>query len=120
MPQRGGRVDPHSRLARSRPVHRQIATTWVLTHDRFRLCVCRVPARRTPRPDWVLPHRVALGHRIAELRRKAGLSQDQLAKLVGVDRRTIQRYENAERDPQFSDLLLIAHALGVLVADLLR
>lgn len=37
-----------------------------------------------------------------------------------MERRSIQRYENAQRDPQFSDLLLIAHALRVHVSDLLH
>jgi transcriptional regulator with XRE-family HTH domain len=37
-----------------------------------------------------------------------------------MERRSIQRYENAVRDPQYSDLLLIAHALRVHVVDLLH
>jgi transcriptional regulator with XRE-family HTH domain len=37
-----------------------------------------------------------------------------------MDRRSIQRYESAVRDPQYSDLLLIAHALRVHVTDLLH
>lgn len=37
-----------------------------------------------------------------------------------MDRRSIQRYESAARDPQYSDLLLIAHALRVHVTDLLH
>ena len=78
----------------------------------------RVPARRTPRPDWVLARRQTLGHRIADLRRHAELSQEELAHLAGMERRSIQRYENAQRDPTFSDLLLIAHALRVHVTDL--
>jgi len=52
------------------------------------------------------------------LRRKAELSQEELAHLAGMERRSIQRYENAQRDPTFSDLLLIAHALRVHVTDL--
>ena len=79
-----------------------------------------MPARRSPRPDWVIQRRIDLGHRIADLRRQADLSQEQLAHLAGMERRSIQRYENAARDPQYSDLLLIAHALRVHVADLLR
>ncbi|MFF4346847.1 helix-turn-helix domain-containing protein [Streptomyces sp. NPDC001530] len=67
-----------------------------------------------------MQRRTVLGHRIADLRRQAELSQDQLARLAGLDRRSIQRYENAQRDPQFSDLLLIAHALRVHVTDLLH
>ncbi|WP_327655684.1 helix-turn-helix domain-containing protein [Streptomyces sp. NBC_00483] len=78
-----------------------------------------VAARRTPRPDWVVARRVTLGHRIADLRRGAGLSQEQLGNLAGMDRRSIQRYENARRDPGYSDLLLIAQALRVHVTDLL-
>ncbi|MFZ3569973.1 helix-turn-helix domain-containing protein [Streptomyces sp. BH097] len=78
-----------------------------------------VAARRTPRPDWVTARRVALGHRIADLRRHADLSQEQLGNLAGMDRRSIQRYENARRDPAYSDLLLIAAALRVHVTDLL-
>lgn len=66
-----------------------------------------------------MQRRVALGHRIADLRRRAELSQEQLGNLAGIDRRSIQRYESATRDPQYSDLLLIAHALRVHVTDLL-
>jgi transcriptional regulator with XRE-family HTH domain len=78
-----------------------------------------VPARRHPRPDWVRSEQLALGDRIAERRRAAGLSQDQLAALMGVERRTVQRYERAVSDPRYADLLLIARALDVHPADLL-
>ncbi|MGW6458043.1 helix-turn-helix domain-containing protein [Streptomyces sp. NPDC055078] len=79
-----------------------------------------MPARRTPRPAWVLARRVQLGHRIATLRRQRGMSQDDLADQAGMERRSIQRYEAAVRDPRFADLLLIAHALGTPLADLVR
>lgn len=78
-----------------------------------------MPTRRNPRPDWVIARRVALGHRIADLRQQAGLSQEELGNLAGMDRRSIQRYESGQRDPRYSDLLLIAHALRVHVTDLL-
>ncbi|WP_432124083.1 helix-turn-helix domain-containing protein [Streptomyces sp. C10-9-1] len=80
----------------------------------------RVPSRLTPLPEWVIDRRKALGQRIAEYRRAAGLSQDQLASRVGVERRSIQRYEHGERDIKFTDLVLIADALGVPLADLVR
>ena len=80
---------------------------------------CRVPARRHPRPDWVRSRQIALGRRIGDLRRAADLSQDQLADRMGVERRTIQRYENAVTDPRYADLLLLARALRVHVTDLL-
>ncbi|WP_338683995.1 helix-turn-helix transcriptional regulator [Streptomyces acidiscabies] len=79
-----------------------------------------MPARRNPRPDWVRNRQIALGRRIGDLRRAADLSQDQLADRMGVERRTIQRYENAVTDPRYADLLLLADALRVPVADLLR
>lgn len=78
-----------------------------------------MPARRNDRPDWVRSRQLALGRRIADLRRAAELSQEQLADLMGVERRTVQRYENAVTDPRYADLLLIAHALRVHVSDLL-
>jgi DNA-binding XRE family transcriptional regulator len=81
--------------------------------------VCRVPRRRTPLPAWILNRRVTLGHRIAALRRERGLSQDDLAEATGLERRTIQRYENAISSPGFAELHLIARALDVHVTDLL-
>jgi transcriptional regulator with XRE-family HTH domain len=81
--------------------------------------VCEVPARRNPRPDWVVTRQVALGHRIAQLRQQAELSQEELAHAAGMERRSIQRYESGRRDPRYSDLLLIAHALRCHVTDLL-
>jgi transcriptional regulator with XRE-family HTH domain len=39
---------------------------------------------------------------------------------MGVERRTIQRYENAVTDPRYADLLLLARALRVHVTDLLH
>lgn len=77
-----------------------------------------MPSRRNPYPAWVLTRRLQLAHRIAVLRTAASLSQDQLAVRAGVDRRTIQRYEAATRDPRFPDLLLLAAALDVPLNEL--
>ena len=79
-----------------------------------------MPLRRTPLPKWVTIRRRELGERLTSTRRVAGLSQHQLADRVGIERRTIQRYESGERDPRYTDLLLLAHALGVPLADLVR
>ncbi|MCY0954727.1 helix-turn-helix transcriptional regulator [Streptomyces sp. H27-S2] len=46
------------------------------------------------------------------------MSQDQLADRIGLERRSIQRYESGEQDPRFTDLLLIATALEVPVTQL--
>ncbi|MFJ6615473.1 helix-turn-helix domain-containing protein [Streptomyces sp. NPDC091289] len=79
-----------------------------------------MPLRRTAPPPWAISRRQLLGRRIAYYRRKAGLSQDQLADRIGMERRTIQRYEAGSRDPRYTDLLLIADALNVPLADLVR
>ncbi|MEU4735042.1 MULTISPECIES: helix-turn-helix domain-containing protein [Streptomyces] len=77
-----------------------------------------MPTRRHPYPDWALARRALLGHRIASLRRAAGLSQDDLATAAYVDRRSIMRWENGVRDPRYLDLVMVAHALNVEVAEL--
>ncbi|MGO4630476.1 helix-turn-helix domain-containing protein [Streptomyces sp. 2RAF24] len=79
-----------------------------------------MPARRTPLPESVLSRRRELGKRIAAGRRKAGLSQDQLAERIGMERRSVQRYESGDRDPRFTDLVLISEAIGVPLPDLVR
>ena len=48
------------------------------------------------------------------------MSQERLGDLIGVERRTIQRYEAGARDPRYTDLLLLADALDVDLADLVR
>ncbi|MFC8859346.1 helix-turn-helix transcriptional regulator [[Kitasatospora] papulosa] len=79
-----------------------------------------MPSRRTPLPDWVHAARRELGHKIAVRRRELGLSQDGLADRIGMERRSVQRYEAGARDPGYGELLLIARALEVTVADLVQ
>lgn len=79
-----------------------------------------MPTRRTPLPDWVIDQRRELGENIARYRKEAGLSQDQLADRIGKERRSVQRYERGERDPSFSDLVLIASGLDVSIATLVE
>lgn len=55
----------------------------------------------------------ALGRRIAAERVAAGLTQEELAKRVGIVRKTMVRYENGERDAPFITLIGIARALGL-------
>lgn len=71
-------------------------------------------------PDWVPHRRRQIGERIRTARRGAGLSQIQLGERVGRDHKTIHRYEVASSIPTLVDLLLIADALGVPLADLVR
>ena len=71
-------------------------------------------------PDWVLTRCRQIGERIRTGRRTAGLSQLQLGERIGRDHKTIHRYETAQSIPSLVDLLLIADALGIDLADLVR
>jgi transcriptional regulator with XRE-family HTH domain len=53
------------------------------------------------------------------LRKKRGLSQAQLAELVGVEQPTVQRWENGKRMPDLESLDRLARALGVTPGALL-
>ncbi|MFI1535596.1 helix-turn-helix domain-containing protein [Streptomyces anandii] len=64
-------------------------------------------------PDWSALRRRAIGERIRTVRRHRELTQEQLAHTIGVDRRSIHRWETAQRDPVLSMLILIADALDV-------
>jgi len=71
-------------------------------------------------PDWVLPRRRQIGARIREARLAANLTQAALAERVGREHRTVHRWEYAQRVPNLEDLLLIAAAVDVPLADLVR
>lgn len=54
-----------------------------------------------------------IGSKIKVLRKTRGLTQDQLAKMLGLQRATISNYEIGRRSPHLTDLKNIANALGV-------
>lgn len=60
-----------------------------------------------------------LGARIAQLRKDQGITQVQLAELLGVSQQTITAYEVGRRRIQVSALPTIAKALGVAVEALI-
>lgn len=51
------------------------------------------------------------------LRKRAGLTQEQLAEMVGVAQPTVQRWEQGKREPDFEALSTLAQALGVEPGD---
>ena len=59
-----------------------------------------------------------LGARVRTLREARGLTQDQLAEMIGVDTQTVQRMERAKISPALSRVLAVASALDVAIADL--
>ncbi|MGW4670058.1 helix-turn-helix domain-containing protein [Streptomyces sp. NPDC004324] len=73
-----------------------------------------------PMPDWVPARRREIGSRLRAAREGAGLTQLQLGERIGRDHRTIHRWEYAYRVPNLEDLLLLADALDVPLADLVR
>lgn len=56
---------------------------------------------------------MGLGQNIKAARKKAGLTQKQLAEKIGVAPITIQQYENGSREPRIATIGKIADALDV-------
>ena len=62
--------------------------------------------------------RTELGHRLAGLRARAGMSQAQLAKAAGLPQRTIANYETIANYVPSSALPALADALGVTIDEI--
>ena len=62
---------------------------------------------------------MALGQNILNLRKKSGLSQEQLGEKVNVTRQTISNWELEETAPNPEQLKLLSKALNVSVDDLI-
>lgn len=73
-----------------------------------------------PPPDRVLERRRAIGDQIRAARRDAGLTQEKLAELAGMDRQSINRIEQGHQAAIIDNLIRIADALGIPLADLVR
>ncbi|MFH9404810.1 helix-turn-helix domain-containing protein [Streptomyces sp. NPDC017638] len=71
-------------------------------------------------PDWVLARRRAIGDAIRAARGMRKLSQEKLGDLAGLDRKTINRTEQGSHATRIDHLLLIADALDVPLAQLVR
>jgi transcriptional regulator with XRE-family HTH domain len=71
-------------------------------------------------PEWALAQQRVIGERIRAARRQAGMSQVQLGEAVGRDHKTVHRWETALTAPTLMDLILIAHAVNVPLAELVR
>lgn len=67
----------------------------------------------------VPPLGLSLASRLRILRKRAGLSQRDLARKASLGRRTIKAYEYGEREPSVSVALLLSFCLGVSVVELI-
>ncbi|MDX3714457.1 helix-turn-helix transcriptional regulator [Streptomyces europaeiscabiei] len=73
-----------------------------------------------PMPDWVLLQRRAIGDHVRAERTRQKLTQERLAENVGLDRKTVNRIEQGTHATLIDHLALIARALDVPLADLVR
>jgi transcriptional regulator with XRE-family HTH domain len=76
-----------------------------------------VPTRRSAK--LAQRRRERLGENVRRVRLSLGWTQDELAHQAGVDRKSINRVENAAYSPSVDRLFLISDALGVRGSDLL-
>lgn len=76
--------------------------------------------RSVPPPAWVLTRRRAIGDHIRTARLAAGLTQEQVALRIGMDRATYNRIEQGHSAALVDSLILIADAIGVPLSDLVR
>ncbi|MCB5167979.1 helix-turn-helix domain-containing protein [Streptomyces bambusae] len=61
-----------------------------------------------------------MGDNLRDARTTANMSQEHLAELAGIDRKTVSRIEGATSDARLSVWLRLADALGVPLAYLVR
>ena len=59
-----------------------------------------------------------LGQKIRQLRRKAGLTQEQLAEKLGIGGQSVSKWENAASMPDITLLPLLAETFGISIDDL--
>ena len=76
--------------------------------------------RSTESPDWVVHRRRTIGDQIRAARLHANLTQQQVTELIDMDRATYNRIEQGHSSPLLDTLILIADAIGVPLADLVR
>ena len=63
---------------------------------------------------------VKFGRRIQELRKQKGLTQEDLADLINVDRSYMGFVERGERNPTLSKIVKIARSLGITLSELFK
>lgn len=64
--------------------------------------------------------KVKFGHRVKELRRKTGLSQEKFALLINMDRTYFASVESGKRNISIENIYKIANGLNVTMEELFR
>ena len=62
---------------------------------------------------------IEIANRLLELRKKNGLSQDELAAKLGISRQSVSKWERAEASPDTDNLICLAKIYGVSLDELL-
>lgn len=76
--------------------------------------------RRRKKREQARSLKIALGQRIRGLRKRLGVSQEELADRAGVHWTYLARTERGAQNPTLENLHAIAQALGVSLADLFQ
>lgn len=63
---------------------------------------------------------IELADRLCDYRKKAGLSQEELAAKLGVTRQAVSKWERAEASPDTDNLILLARFYGVTLDELVN
>jgi len=63
---------------------------------------------------------IEIANRLVELRKKMGLSQEELADKLGLSRQAVSKWERAEASPDTDNLICLAKLYGVSLDDLLN
>lgn len=77
-------------------------------------------SRAAPIPAHVIARRQRIGEQIRAARLHRNLTQEQVANRIGMDRASYVRIEQGQASPLLDTLILIAEAIGVPLADLVR
>ncbi len=68
-------------------------------------------------PERVQERRLTFGDAVRERRLAAGLTQEELAELAGVDRKSISRMETGAYSPSLDRVWRVADALQITLSD---
>ena len=63
---------------------------------------------------------IKIANRLVELRKKNGLSQEELANKLGISRQAVSKWERAEASPDTDNLICLAKLYGISLDDLLN
>lgn len=63
---------------------------------------------------------IEIANRLVELRKKRGLSQEDLAQELGISRQAVSKWERAESSPDTDNLILLARLYGISLDEMLK